>query len=275
MFWSARSEIIDLTAPVVMGILNLTPDSFSDGGELPDEEAALKRAKALFSDGARILDVGGESTRPGAGAVPAEEELERILPVIRGLAASGMGPISVDTRKAEVAREALRAGAHIVNDVSGLNHDPRMVQVVAEEGAGLVLSHMRGTPATMREFAQYQDVAQEVTEELGESLSLALDSGIEKRRIVVDPGIGFAKTGAQSTELLRNLGSLRALECPILVGPSRKSFIGEISGIPPAERLPGTIAACVLALRSGASIFRVHDVAPIVQALEVAQAISG
>jgi dihydropteroate synthase len=256
-----------------MGILNVTPDSFSDGGELPHEAAALERAAFLLSAGAGILDVGGESTRPGAEPVPTDEEKARVLPVIRGLAQAGMGPISVDTRNAEVAREALRAGAHIVNDVSGLNHDPRMAEVVAKEGAGLVLSHMRGTPATMRQLAEYVDVAREVTSELGRSKALAAASAIPDRRIVVDPGIGFAKTGPQSLELLRSLASLKSLQCPILVGPSRKSFIGDLTGRPAAERLPGTIAACVLALTNGARIFRVHDVAPVKQALDVAWAI--
>jgi dihydropteroate synthase len=258
-----------------MGILNLTPDSFSDGGALAGEGAALERAESLLSEGAGILDVGGESTRPGAAEVPVEEEMARVLPFIRSLAKSEMGPVSIDTRNSEVAREAIRAGAQIVNDVSGLNHDSRMARVVAEEGAGLVLSHMRGTPATMRDLADYSDVSGEVRAELGKSLALALEAGVKKERIVVDPGIGFAKTGEQSMELLRNLGSLRTLDCPILVGPSRKSFIGELTGLPPAQRLPGTIAACVLALNNGANVFRVHDVAPAVQALDVAWAILG
>jgi len=205
--------------------------------------------------------------------VSVEEELDRVLPFILEGTKADLGPISIDTRRAEVAREALRSGALIVNDVSGLGHDPEMAKVVAEAGAGLVLSHMRGTPATMRGLAEYADVVAEVTRELGASLALALDSGISKARIVVDPGIGFAKTGEQSLTLLRNLASLHALDCPILVGPSRKSFIGEVTGLPSAERLPGTLAACVLAYQSGARIFRVHDVAPIVQALRVTQAI--
>ncbi len=275
VFWSIRGGSVDLTTPVVMGIMNLTPDSFSDGGMLGGEGSALERARTLLSEGARILDVGGESTRPGAEPVSLDEEMARVLPVIRRLADSGLGPVSVDTRNSEVAREALGAGAQVVNDVSGLNHDSGMARVVAEGGAGLVLSHMRGTPATMRLRADYVDVAEEVVEELGQSLTFALASGVPREKIVVDPGIGFAKTGPQSMELLRNLASLRRLECPILVGPSRKSFIGEVTGLPPADRLPGTIAACVLALGSGARIFRVHDVAPVVQALEVAEGILG
>ena len=273
--WHFSQGKLDLSTPVVMGILNLTPDSFSDGGVLASVEEALIRGRTALEEGARILDVGGESTRPGSEPIPLDEELRRVLPFIREASEAGIGPLSIDTRNAAVAREALRSGAQIVNDVSGLKHDPEMARVVAQEGAGLVLSHMRGTPANMKELAQYDDVVSEVTQELGVSLSLALDAGIPKERIVVDPGIGFAKTGTQSLELLRNLASLQALDCPILVGPSRKSFIGEVTGLPPLDRLPGTLAACVLAYHWGARVFRVHDVAPIVQALGVTQAITG
>ena len=271
--WYISGGKLDLSTPAVMGIMNLTPDSFSDGGQLSSVAEALDRGCRLVEEGARILDIGGESTRPGAGPVAVEEELERVLPFIQEATKVGLGPLSIDTRNAAVARESLRSGAQIVNDVSGLRHDPVMAQVVAQEGAGLVLSHMRGTPATMRELAEYDDVVAEVTQELGASLSIAVDGGISKERIVVDPGIGFAKTGDQSLALLQDLASFHALGCPILVGPSRKSFIGEVTGLPPAERLPGTIAACVLAFFSGARVFRVHDVAPIVQALGVTQAI--
>ena len=271
--WHFSGGKLDLSSPVVMGIMNLTPDSFSDGGQLASVEKALARGRALLGEGAGILDVGGESTRPGSDPVSEDEELRRVLPFILEATQAGLGPLSVDTRNAGVAREALKGGARIVNDVSGLRHDSGMAAVVAEEGAGLVLSHMRGTPATMKGLAEYADVASEVTQELGSSLSLALEAGIPKERIVVDPGIGFARTGGQSLALLRDLASLWALECPILVGASRKSFIGEVTGLPAAERLPGTLAACVLAYSQGARVFRVHDVAPIVQALRVAQAI--
>jgi dihydropteroate synthase len=197
----------------------------------------------------------------------------RIVPVIEALSSFLPVPISVDTRHASVAREALRAGARIVNDVSGLAHDGEMASVVAEEGASLVLSHMRGTPATMKELAVYADVRREVREELGRSLEAARRAGIPADRIVVDPGIGFAKTGIQSLRLLGGLGELASLGRPILLGPSRKSFIGEITGAPPGERSPGTLAACVLAYVQGVRIFRVHDVAPLVQALTVTRAI--
>ena len=264
---------MSLHTPVVMAVLNLTPDSFSDGGELTSVDLALARARSHLHEGARILDVGGESTRPGAEPVSPDEEMERVIPFVRRASDAGLGPLSIDTRNASVAREALSSGARIVNDVSGLRHDPEMAGVVAEARAGLVLSHMRGTPATMRELTDYGDVASDVTEELRGSLLLALEAGIPKENIVVDPGIGFAKTGTQSLALLRDLAVLGTLGCPILVGPSRKSFIGEVTGLTPENRLPGTVAACVLAFQNGARVFRVHDVAPIVQALAVARAI--
>ncbi len=258
-----------------MGILNFTPDSFSDGGELGSVEEALERGMSMVEEGARILDVGGESTRPGARDVPPQDEMDRILPFLEAAQGTLPVPLSVDTRNAAVARAALRSGARIVNDVSGLRHDSEMARVVAEEGGSLVLSHMRGSPATMRERAVYDDVVGEVVDELRESLEWALAAGIEEDRIVVDPGIGFAKTGAQSLALLRKMETVGSLGRPILVGPSRKSFIGELTGAPPARRGPGTLAACVLAYRGGARIFRVHEVGPAVQALAVARAILG
>lgn len=271
--WQVGGERLDVETPRVMGILNLTPDSFSDGGELPTLEAALSRARSMLADGADILDVGGESTRPGAPPVPPEVEISRVLPFIETASGALPVPISVDTRSACVAREALRAGARIVNDVSGLRHDPEMAGTLAEEGASLVLSHMRGTPATMGELATYRDVAGEVGGELERSLEVARKAGIPEDRIVVDPGIGFAKTGLQSLRLLGELGRLRSLGRPVLVGPSRKSFIGGVTGAPPGERVPGTLAACIFAYLQGARIFRVHDVAPLVQALAVTRAI--
>jgi len=263
---------MDLFSPRIMGILNLTPDSFSDGGRLPTLEVALARARTMVDEGADLLDIGGESTRPGAQAVPPQEEMRRILPVIEAASDSLPVPISVDTRNGSVAREALRAGAQIVNDVSGLIHDKAMAHVVAEEGGSLVLSHMRGSPATMSGLAVYQDVVAEVRAELGGSLEVARRAGIQEDRIVTDPGLGFAKTGAQSLALLRELGSLMTLGLPILVGPSRKSFIGEVTGALPGDRIPGTLAVCVFAFLQGARIFRVHDVAPLVQALSMTRA---
>ncbi|MFC1575612.1 dihydropteroate synthase [Gemmatimonadota bacterium] len=274
--WRLRDVELDLSGPVVMGILNLTPDSFSDGGELVSVGKAMDRARGMVADGAGILDIGGESTRPGASPVSPQEEMGRVLPFLSAAVVEGFGvPISVDTRSATVAREALRSGAQIVNDVSGLRHDEDMARVAAEEEAGLVLSHMRGTPATMKELADYGHVVHEVREELEGSLALALEAGIDLQRIVVDPGIGFAKTGDQSLTLLRELDALGSLGCPVMVGPSRKSFLGEITGAEPRDRLPGTLAACVLAYGAGARVFRVHDVGESVQALAVARAIMG
>lgn len=271
--WHLAGAVLDVRKPVVMGILNLTPDSFSDGGDLGSTEEALARALDMVEEGAGILDVGGESTRPGAQAVSPEEELERVLPFLRLAAPRLPIPVSVDTRRAEVAREALKAGARIVNDVSGLRSDPDLARAVSRAGGALVLSHMRGTPATMKEEARYGDVVAEVVAELQDSLSMALDAGIPPERIVVDPGIGFAKTGIHNLVLLRELRGLARLGRPILVGPSRKSFIGELTGAGPKDRTPGTLAACVVAYLQGARIFRVHDVGPAVQALAVARAI--
>lgn len=273
MTWRIRGGALSLEAPVVMGIVNLTPDSFSDGGLLGGVDAALAHARRLVEEGAALLDVGGESTRPGARPVPAAEERARILPFVRR-AASELGvPVSVDTRKAEVARSALDEGAAIVNDVSGLAFDARMGEVVAAEGAGLVLMHMRGVPDTMAELATYSDVAAEVAQELGAAVDRARRVGISDDAVVLDPGLGFAKTAEQSLELLADLAPIRALGFPVLVGPSRKSFLGSVLGVPPERRVSGTVAACVAAYLGGARIFRVHDVEPVVQALAVARAI--
>lgn len=271
--WRACGREIPLDRPVVIGILNLTPDSFSDGGELATLDAALRRAEAMVEDGAAVLDVGGESTRPGAQPVPEEEERRRVLPFLEAAARRFPVPLSIDTRKAAVARAALDAGAVIVNDTSALAADPAMAAVVAERGAGVVLMHMRGEPATMQGLATYADVAGEVAEELARAVARALAAGIRRDAIVVDPGIGFAKTPEQNLTLLRELGRIVALGYPVLVGPSRKSFIGAVLGLPPKERVEGTIAACVLALAAGARLFRVHDVRAVRRALTVSHAI--
>jgi dihydropteroate synthase len=257
-----------------MGIVNVTPDSFSDGGEADSVDDAVAKARRLVAEGAAIVDIGGESTRPGAVPVSRREELRRVVPVVEGLADSLSAQISVDTRHAAVAEEALAAGAEIVNDVSALQHDPDMARIAADAGAAMVLSHMRGTPATMRDLTDYRDLFGEVVAELETSLRIATGAGIDPRRVVLDPGIGFAKTGPQSLRLLGNLRVLAPLGRPVLVGPSRKSFIGEISGVPPAERVPGTVAACVMAYLQGVRLFRVHDVAAVVQALAVTKAIA-
>jgi len=271
--WDLGDRTLDVSRPRVMGILNLTPDSFSDGGELQTLEGALTRAEDFVSAGADILDVGGESTRPGADEVARREEEERILPFIREASRRFDVPVSVDTRKASVARAAVQAGATIVNDVSGLTHDPEMAPFVAGAGVGVVVMHMRGTPETMRSLSEYGDVTGEVVEELLERVSVARDAGIAESRMVLDPGIGFAKDADQSLILLRDLPRIVDLGFPVLVGPSRKSFLGAVLGMPADERLEGTLAACAAAYQGGARIFRVHDVEPVKRLLRVLEAI--
>ncbi len=271
--WAIRGRSISLERPLVMGILNATPDSFSDGGLYDAPERALARAERMVAEGADLLDLGGESTRPGAAAVSPREEAARILPTLRLLKARTTVPVSVDTRRAEVARAALAEGAEIVNDVSALA-DPAMGGVVAEAEAGVVLMHMRGTPATMQRDPRYADVAGEVADELAAALERARAAGIADGRVVLDPGIGFAKTAEHNLELLARLGELARLGRPLLLGPSRKSFLGKIlGGIPAEERDAGTAAACVVGLLHGARVFRVHDVRMTRQALDVAEAV--
>ncbi|MFL5897204.1 MAG: dihydropteroate synthase [Solirubrobacterales bacterium] len=260
--------------PTLMGVVNVTPDSFSDGGLYLDPEAAIAHGRELVDAGAEILDVGGESTRPGAEPVGEEEELRRVVPVIRGLSGS-RSRISVDTSKAAVAAAALEAGAEIVNDVTALRGDPEMAAVCAERGAGVVLMHMRGDPRTMQDDPRYDDLLEEVKSFLAERLEAAVAAGIGEGGIWLDPGIGFGKTAAHNTELLRRLGELRELGRPLVVGTSRKSFIGKVDGSPPDQRLGGTIASSVLAAAEGAAVLRVHDVAEVRQALTVAEAILG
>lgn len=271
--WRTARRTIPLDRPCVMGILNVTPDSFSDGGRLATVADALRAAAELRDAGADVLDVGGESTRPGAGAVDEAEERRRVVPVIRRLAAEIGLPVSVDTRRASVAAEALSAGAEIVNDVSALSFDPAMAGVVSAAGAGVVLMHMRGTPETMDAAAIYADVAQDVAAELAVRRVAALAAGIAQEAIVLDPGIGFAKTVEQSFSLVNRLASLVALGQPVLVGPSRKRFLGAATGRPVHERDAATAALCVAARFRGASVFRVHDVRLVREALAVADAV--
>ncbi len=267
----------------VMGIVNVTPDSFSDGGRFLDAGAALAHACELAGEGADILDLGGESTRPGAEPVAAAEELGRVLPVLEGLAAVDWArarpQISIDTSKASVARAALAAGASLVNDVSAFRADPEMAGVVADSGAECCLMHMLGEPRTMQREGgpQYKDVVDEVKAFLLERLEFAVGEGVSERRVLLDPGIGFGKTVAHNLELLRRLKELLTLGRPLVIGTSRKGFLGRIvEGSPgPGARLPGTLASNVMALERGASVFRVHDVAPVREALEVAAATLG
>ncbi len=272
--WRTSRRSIDLSKPVLMGVLNITPDSFSDGGRYFDREAAIRRAEELWREGADIIDVGGESTRPGSEGVSAEEELSRVLPVIEAAAARVDVPISIDTTKSAVAREALRAGAEIVNDISGLRFDPELGAVAAAERAGLVLMHIRGRPRTMQERIHYDDLLAEIVAELGGSVERALEAGCPPDRLVVDPGIGFGKTAEQNLVILDRLGEVGRLGYPVLIGPSRKSFIGKTLGLEVDERLEATLAACVVGLLRGARIFRVHDVRAARRALDMAWAIA-
>jgi len=270
--WPIRGGELSLDKPVIIGIVNVTPDSFSDGGRLATADAAIAHAEQLIAEGSRLIDVGGESTRPGAKPVPADEEIARVVPVIAGLTKRGIGPVSVDTRKADVARAALDAGAAVVNDVSGLEYDPGLAAVVARAEAGVILMHMRGTPATMDDLARYAHVAPEVAAELSGTAEKAERSGIARERIVVDPGFGFAKSAVQNFRLLDELATIVALGYPVAVGLSRKRFLGAATGRPVEDRDRATAVACALAWERGARLFRVHDVAMTREALALAGA---
>jgi dihydropteroate synthase len=264
----------------IVAVLNVTPDSFSDGGRFVRRDAeidaagAVSAGLALIRDGAHVLDVGGESTRPGADDVPAEVEIARTAPVLEALAKATDAPLSIDTRKAEVAEAALEAGARIVNDVSGLGTDPELAKVAARHGATLILGHLRGTPRTMQQGIQFDDLLPDVAAELQNSVDAALRAGVPRDHLVVDPGIGFGKTAEQNLALLAGIGWLRArLDLPILVGPSRKSFLGALTGDPVEAREPATHAACAVAVFEGADAVRVHDVAHAVRVAAVARAL--
>jgi dihydropteroate synthase len=257
-----------------MGVVNVTPDSFSDGGLYLDPEKAIRHGVELVEAGAAILDVGGESTRPGAEAVEVGEELRRVIPAIEGLAGVD-AVISIDTSKAQVAEAALEAGAGIVNDVTALRGDPEMAALCADRGATVILMHMAGSPRTMQEDPSYDDVVADVRAFLTKRLEVALAAGIAAERIWLDPGIGFGKTAEHNLELLRRLSELAELGRPLVVGTSRKSFIGRLDGSEANERLGGTIASSVLAVAEGAEVLRVHDVAEVGQALTVATAVLG
>jgi dihydropteroate synthase len=261
-----------------MGIVNVTPDSFSDGGQFQDAAAAVEHALGLVSDGAAILDIGGESTRPGAAPVDEREELRRVLPVVEGLARAGTAAqISIDTSKTAVARAALDAGASLVNDVTAFRAEPELAALVAERGADCCLMHMLGEPRTMQREPRYGDVVEDVKAFLAERLEFAVSQGIAEQRVLLDPGIGFGKTVEHNLELLRRLDELAALGRPLVIGTSRKGFLGRLSpGEPgPQARLAGTIATNVLAYERGAAVFRVHDVADVRDALAVTAATLG
>ncbi len=254
---------------IVMGILNVTPDSFFDGGRYATEEAAVRRALEMVKDGADIIDIGGESTRPAAPPVSVEEEARRIRPVVEALLENGSVPISIDTRRAPVAREMLELGAHMINDVSGLTFDEAMSGVVRDHAVPVVIMHMRGTPADMQSFTDYEDVVADVRRELVERVEAAERAGVRPENIVIDPGIGFSKTAEQCLELIANLNELLDLGKPILLGPSRKSFIGKIFRLEPEDRLEATIASCIVGVGNGAAMVRVHDVKSVSRALRM------
>jgi dihydropteroate synthase len=258
----------------LMGVVNVTPDSFSDGGRYLDPDEAVRHGIELAQQGAEILDVGGESTRPGAAPVGAEEELRRVLPVIEGLADAQTGAqTSIDTSKAIVAARAVEAGATLVNDVTALRGDPEMVEVVASAGVEVCLMHMLGDPRTMQRDPRYDDVVTDIKSFLEERMRFAVERGIDESRITLDPGIGFGKTPQHNLDLIRRLGEIVALGRPVVVGASRKSFLGKITGrVDPAERVAATVAINVMAYERGARVFRVHDVAPSYDALAVAAA---
>jgi dihydropteroate synthase len=271
--WKIAGRVFDLSRHgLIMGVLNVTPDSFSDGGLFLDPGAAVAHGRLLASEGADLIDVGGESTRPGADPVSLQDEIERVMPVIQALVAEVGIPLSIDTSKAEVGRAAIAAGARFVNDVTAFRGDPAMAGVVADAQVEVCLVHMRGEPRTMQDDPRYEDVVAEVRAFLEERLETAIEAGIAEERVWLDPGIGFGKTLEHNLDLIRRLDEIVAIGRPVVFGASRKRFLGRLTGRPEAERVAGTVAANVLALERGATMFRVHDVAPTRDALRVATA---
>ncbi len=273
LLWRVGPRVLDCGARTfVMGILNVTPDSFSDGGRFLDLEAAVAEGMAMVEAGADLLDVGGESTRPGAEDVPEGRERDRVVPVIKRLVAEVDVPVSVDTRKSDVAQAALDSGATIVNDVTA-GRDPKMFETVRAGGAGIVLMHMRGDPATMQQLTDYRDVVGEVHDFLADRVRAAVDAGIDVECLAVDPGLGFAKSAEQSLLLMREIAALRDIGRPVLVGPSRKSFVGKVLGTEIDDRLEGTAGAVAWLVANGASVVRVHDVKEMVRVIRMVEAI--
>jgi dihydropteroate synthase len=275
-WWQLRTHGLRLgRRPLVMGIVNVTPDSFSDGGMFASPDAAIEQALRLAAEGADIIDIGGESTRPGSESVDAETELARVLPVLAGLRNRLLVPLSIDTSKAVVARDALAAGAEIVNDVTGLDADPRMIEVVRSSGCGVCLMHMRGTPRTMQDNPTYENVVEEVLEYLRSGRQRLIAQGIDERRIALDPGIGFGKTHQHNLTLLAHCHRFHELRSPVLVGHSRKGVIGKILGDKEADRTAGTVGMALALASQGVQILRVHDVAAVRQALVAYEAVGG
>ncbi len=252
---------VDLSSGThIMGVLNVTPDSFSDGGKFFKSDDAVRQGMEMIGEGADMIDVGGESTRPGSDPLPTEEELSRVIPVIEALSKKTDVPVSIDTYKAEVARRALDAGAQMINDISALRFDPKMKEVASKYKVPIVLMHIKGTPKEMQKDPYYDDVIVEITEYLRQSIKMAEDVGIDREKIIIDPGIGFGKRLQDNLNILKNLKKFSILGCPILIGCSRKSFIGKILDLPAEERLEGSLAALAVAVMNGANIVRVHDV---------------
>ncbi len=275
MIWRCRDRTLATDRTLVMGVLNVTPDSFSDGGQYYEPEQAVQRALELDEQGADIIDIGGESTRPGAEPVPLEEELRRVIPVLEKISGRVRALLSIDTYKSQVAVEALRAGAHIVNDISGLGFDPAMPGLVARWGAGVVIMHIKGTPRTMQQNPHYDDVVAEISDYFRERIGVAKRSGIDEEQIAIDPGIGFGKRLEDNFEILRRLSEFRRFGRPILIGPSRKSFIGKTLNLPPQERLEGTAAAVAVGIAHGADVVRVHEVVQMLRVVRIADRIVG
>ena len=274
--WQLRTRSLTLSRrPLVMGIVNVTPDSFSDGGQFYNAERAVEQGLKLIEAGADLLDVGGESTRPYAAPVTAEEELRRVLPVVKALAASGSVPVSIDTSKAVVAEAAVAAGAEIINDVTGLEGDPAMLSLARDAAAGVCLMHMLGSPQTMQDHPVYEDVVREVGDYLRRRRDALEAAGISSSRIALDPGIGFGKMHPDSLRLLRAIETYHELGCPLLVGHSRKSFIGAVLGNKLADRTAGTVGVALALAARGVQVLRVHDVAPVKQALLLFEACEG
>jgi len=271
----ANGHILDTRRTLVMGVINVTPDSFSDGGQYLDADEAVAHAHRMISDGADIIDIGGESSRPGSDPVDEKTELDRVIPIIREIRDFSDTPISIDTTKAEVARQAVLAGADIINDISALRFDREMVEVVAENRAPVVLMHMLGIPKTMQVDPSYADCISEVMQFFSERLHHCLNYGITKERIILDPGIGFGKRLQDNLTIISRLKEFKTFECPIMLGTSRKSFIGMISGEKdhPESRIGGSLASALIAIMNGANIIRVHDVAETIEAIKIHRAL--
>ncbi|WP_339731455.1 dihydropteroate synthase [uncultured Gimesia sp.] len=273
--WKCRDQSISLgRMPLLMGILNVTPDSFSDGGEAINLDSAVYKGLQLVKNGADILDIGGESTRPGAELVSVEEELQRVIPAIEALSTQTHVPISIDTTKAEVARQAIQAGAVIINDISGLTFDPAMIPLAAETKAGVICMHILGTPQTMQDHPEYEDVVSDLKTWFGERIQTLLSSGIEPERIVIDPGVGFGKTAEHNLEILSHIEEFKDLGYPVLIGHSRKRFLSKLLGRSVEERLAGTVGVSIALADQSVDILRLHDVAANRDALSAWQAVS-